>query len=159
MKYIKVMYLYVRLVWTWQLKKQYTAKDTIHKFSAICISFVCFLLHHNSLLPIVDESSFLRTWSADRIRFFKMKKALLQRKWMKKAGNRIVWCGKKQAWNAFSMKYIDPPGPGRIGGHYFHTCQYFRPSVRPSQKQVTTLKQGTLHGVWWVTKFARLIKF
>ena len=40
------------------------------------------------------------------------------------------------------MALIDPPGPGRIGGHYFHTgC----PSVRhKNQKHATALKQNTV---------------
>ena len=48
---------------------------------------------------------------------------------------------------------FDPPGPGRISGHYFHTgC----PSVRPSQKTKTcyslkTKYVTTLDGAWWVT--------
>ena len=43
-------------------------------------------------------------------------------------------------------RFFDPPGHGRIGGHYFHTwCPYVRPSVRPyvcpseKQKHATTL--------------------
>ena len=37
----------------------------------------------------------------------------------------------KQANLANCIKTIDPPGHGRIGGHYFHTwCPYVRTSVR-----------------------------
>ena len=34
-----------------------------------------------------------------------------------------------------NITVIDPPGHGRIGGHYFHTwCPYVRTSVRPKNK-------------------------
>ena len=52
---------------------------------------------------------------------------------------------------------FDPPGLCRIGGHYFHIWR-----VRPSGQQgyPLTLEQkqlATLHGAWWVTKFARIV--
>ena len=43
----------------------------------------------------------------------------------------------KTFWDLESVT-IDPPGQGRLGGHYFHT---WCPSVRPSQKQEHALQR------------------
>ena len=56
----------------------------------------------------------------------------------------------------FRVNFFDPPGHGRIGGHYFHArCPY----VRTSQKQIRatsdTMHENNDHlllaGAWWVT--------
>ena len=58
----------------------------------------------------------------------------------------------------FVLKHnIDPPGPGRTDDYYFHAW-----SVVPSQnnKNPRNAKtKNTLHGVWWVTNFARRVSY
>ena len=76
----------------------------------------------------------------------------------KKMGRRrsfFRWlCGEHKAIKPlFSVSpfRLDPPGPARIGGHYFHTgCPYVR--HKNNKNTLLRLKHDTtLHGAWWVT--------
>ena len=51
----------------------------------------------------------------------------------------------------FGSCIFDPPGHGRIGGHYFHT---WYPSVRPYKKQkratTDTMRENNDHCTYWL---------
>ena len=63
--------------------------------------------------------------------------------------------------HSYAQNFFDPPGHGRIGGHYFHAgCPYVRPSQNknamltwcPENKIFATTKDNDhlLAGAWWV---------
>ena len=55
----------------------------------------------------------------------------------------------------FLYLIFDPPGNGRIGGHYFHTwCPYVRPSQKWKCATKDTMRENNDHllaEAWWVT--------
>ena len=60
------------------------------------------------------------------------------------------------AGNSLYRYKIDPPGPGRICGHYFINFMSVIKSVHPYWKQKKTC-HSTKEGTWWVTKFTRFL--
>ena len=52
--------------------------------------------------------------------------------------------------------FIDPPGHGQIGGHYYHAgCPYVRPSQKQIHATTDTMHENNDHllaGAWWITE-------
>ena len=56
------------------------------------------------------------------------------------------------------LKFVDPPGPGRIDGHYLHTgCPYIHPPSHETKTRYSAKRKHaiTLHVAWWVTLKSR----